>query len=174
MVFAWNPNGAVERAKLDDRFAYVRVEHNNRLSLLALAYVEPTDAGNPRRVFVSGSNETLTLEEGVITAFSSDARQWSMHKGRVVAQPGYAWSPSPAKPVAAVPSQSIQSMVILSVSTGAADLVWQPIAGGWAAFGSRNGKLGRWRFTYQCLEKDFCLAVQAWSSQMQQNQKAGR
>jgi hypothetical protein len=164
----------VERAELDDRFAYVRVEHNNRLSLLALAYVEATLTDKYRQVFVSGSNETLTLESGVITGFSADARQWAMHKGRVVAQPGYEWTPAPAKALGSLPPSSIQSMVVPVGANDAAGLVWKPIAGGWTAFDSQNGKLGPWRFTYQCLQKDFCLAVQAWSARMQQKQKAGR
>lgn len=178
VLYAWNPSIRVEQAQLDSRFAYVRVEHEGRFSVLALAYEETVGPAQVRRqVFVSGSKETLTIEHGVIQGFSSLTRQWVVQGGQVLAQPGYAVMPKMPISHGPLPPQSIQSKVFFPASAGAIRATWQGIPGGWAAFHASNGSgsaSGTWLFTYQCLQKDFCLAVQAWSSSLQEQLRAGR
>jgi hypothetical protein len=171
-LFAWNPNAQVEIAQLDPRFAYARVEHEGRLSLLALAYEESKNSAQARRqVFVSGSKEILIIEQGVIRGFSSVSRQWVMQKGQVTVQPGYQLLPAMSVPETKTPPPSVESKLYISASVATTDFFWQPIPGGWAAFESSktlDSTPSPWLFTYQCLQENFCLAVQAWSASLQE------
>lgn len=172
VFYAWNPDTEIEQARLDPRFAYARVEHEGRLSLLALAYEESKNSAQARRqVFVSGSKETLIIEQGVIRGFSSVSRQWVMQKGQVTVQPGYQLLPAMSVPETTTPPPSVESKLYISPSGAPTDFVWQSIPGGWAAFQSSktlDSTPGPWLFTYQCLQENFCLAVQAWSASLQE------
>lgn len=69
--YAATPDQRVTRASLDPKFEYLRVRVNGRLALLVLGAVDEHETDMPVQVFYSGEGETLKLQGGRISAFTS-------------------------------------------------------------------------------------------------------
>lgn len=159
---AWNPGRAAEAAKLDPSFSYLRVESGRNVSFVALAYVEPTTGdkqGASKEIYVSGLRETLTLLNGRVVQFTAADRSYTNEFGQTfgATQKGQA----NAKPSSTTkPPRTILNRVRRA---NPHSLFWIQQNDHWLAFASETAEAHSWRFTYQCLEVDFCLAIEPWS-----------